>query len=113
VDAVTWYLQRPSEFDLQASLYHELRSAGYEVRGEVKFKRPGERGLRADLLILHQGRPALIIEVKPYLDISRCRKDARYTAATGLPCIVIGPENRTHLLALVQYRLQTTSSLGT
>lgn len=78
---------------MQAEIYAELQAAGFEVRGEVKFKRPGERAARADILVLRNGQPALIIEVKRQFE-SPCRKDERYSALTGLPCIIVDGARR-------------------
>jgi hypothetical protein len=59
------YPSLPSEFEVQAFLYTELRCLGYDARGEVTT-RDGE--FRFDIVIFtgagHSRRPVRIIEVK-------------------------------------------------
>lgn len=52
--------KNPTEFEIQAYLYQELRSLGYNVRGEVPDKRS-----RYDLVVFRGQRdPIQILEVK-------------------------------------------------
>lgn len=55
------YRPRPSEFEIQAYLYCELRRLGYDVRGEVATK---DGDSRFDLVVFSKQRPVRIIEVK-------------------------------------------------
>ena len=55
---------RSTEFEVQATLYNELRRLGHNVRGEVPV-RYGERGMcRFDLAEFVDGKLVGIIEVK-------------------------------------------------
>lgn len=63
------YPLKPSEFEVQASLYNALKNAGLDVRGEVKVKGRPEyginyRGARFDLVVYRDQVPVILIEVK-------------------------------------------------
>lgn len=54
-----------SEFEVQAALFHELRNAGFVVRGEVLWRNPATRRCcRFDLVLYRDGFPFHAIEVK-------------------------------------------------
>ena len=60
------YPSAPSEFEVQAFLYWELKRMGFNVRGEVHGRHDGKR-LRFDLVIFCGKRnPVRIIEVKKH-----------------------------------------------
>lgn len=85
-----WLLDSRSEFDVQWQAFTNLRRAGYSVKGEVRFKLPGKRGVRADILVLVKGEPRVIVEVKRKDSCARQSKQSkRYTETTGLPVVVV------------------------
>jgi hypothetical protein len=51
----------PTEFEVQAYLYEQLRSLRHNVRGEIKTKCGT---CRFDLVVVEDGRPVRLIEVK-------------------------------------------------
>jgi hypothetical protein len=55
------YSGRPSEFEIQAYLYCELRRFGYDARGEVSTK---DGDCRFDVVVFVGRKPRRIIEVK-------------------------------------------------
>ena len=61
---------RPSEFEVQAWLWSELRSLGFNVRGEVKYRLDGGKHsprkpyCRFDLAEFRDGEIVGVIEVK-------------------------------------------------
>jgi hypothetical protein len=88
----------PTEFEIQAFLYSELKLRGYYVRGEVTFAGCSER---LDLVIYgdEQGDscrvPVRIIEVKRAMGFdggeSKCIDQAtRYYERFGVPVDVVG-----------------------
>lgn len=54
---------KTSEFPIQAFLYHQLHARGDEVRAEVRCKLDG-KPLRFDLMVLKNGIPVYVVEVK-------------------------------------------------
>jgi hypothetical protein len=54
---------KPSEFELQAELYFELKRKGLDVRGEVPSRLNGRKSI-FDLAIFVNKQAAVIIEVK-------------------------------------------------
>jgi hypothetical protein len=74
------YPKVPSEFEIQAFLYTELRELGYDARGEVRAT-TGRSKL--DIVIFTDGKPTSIIEVKKRKinGNSRKRRDAQQLLA--------------------------------
>jgi hypothetical protein len=67
------YPSKPSEFEVQASLYNALKNAGLDVRGEVKVSGRRKlgvkyRGARFDLVVYQGKVPVILIEVKKSLN---------------------------------------------
>lgn len=54
----------PTEFEVQAFLWHSLRALGVNVRGEVKAIYSGRSAVRFDLAVFREGSLSMIIEVK-------------------------------------------------
>lgn len=93
------YPAKPSEFDIQAELWRQLRSQGFDVRGEVSahckdYGRIHRTNL--DLVVFNSNREAcLIIEVKDHprpketaFRVGRClgsRQQRRYSSSE-FPC---------------------------
>jgi len=79
-----------SEFEMQATLWVELKRLGYDVRGEVPATWRGTKS-HFDLVIFVGGQGALIIEVKnSRADAIRHGKKTRQTAKYrdyGLPLV--------------------------
>ena len=71
------YRTRPSEFEIQAYLYCELRRLGYDVRGEVSTK---DGDCRFDLVVFANKKPVRIIEVKSCRKRYRSRQLEQYRA---------------------------------
>lgn len=69
------YSQRPSEFEIQAYLYCELRRLGYDARGEVTTK---DGDCRFDIVVFHRQKPVRIIEVKACPKRYRSRQLEQY-----------------------------------
>lgn len=86
-----WNLKSKSEFEYQAEAMTMLRNAGYEVRGEVSYKPLNQRGARFDLLVMKNGKPALIIELKNSSKNKNVepKKCSYYRQITGLPVIFL------------------------
>lgn len=87
------YPTKRNEFEIHADLYNQLRSRGFNVRGEVKYKKSflqkHKRGARFDLVLFNELKKAIaIIEVK---DSARQNtnqehsKAAHYESLTQLP----------------------------
>lgn len=90
---------RSSEFEIQATLWMELKRLGYNVRGEVaaKYSHTTDRRqkCRFDLVVFDQGKCQGIIEVKPSKTKHKkeggwlaTRQGTRY-AEYGLPVKII------------------------
>ena len=87
-----------SEFEVQAWLFSELRSKGYDVRGEVNFL--GSFGLREtkatcrfDLVVFKAREAALVLEVKARpvshkRGVANTRQGIRYTQF-GVPVLFV------------------------
>jgi hypothetical protein len=84
---------RPSEFEVQALAYWNLKQIYPKIRGEYKIKKDIEKGLRGarfDIVIFDSlGDMKLIIEVKKTSYQGRIKQGCRYTELTGIPCIYI------------------------
>ena len=59
-DTISYPLS-PSEFEIQSYIYRCLKSAGHDIRGEVRSKRGTTR---FDLVVFENFLAALIVEVK-------------------------------------------------
>lgn len=86
--------QDPTEFEIQAFLYNELRNMGYCVRGEIPTRK---MKARFDLIIIHPGSrvPQRIIEVKNRsrssdADTISGRQIHRYYEEFGVPTDMVG-----------------------
>lgn len=83
------YPSYPSEFEVQAFLYSQLRALGYDARGEVTT-RDGE--FRFDIVIFagigRSRRPVRIIEVKDHAKSYR-RKQIEAYGAYGVKVIAV------------------------
>jgi hypothetical protein len=117
-----WTLGDPTEFELQAIAYCALKVAGIEVRGEVTFAGPPKvkawdepTSARVDLLVLKDGQPKLVIEMKRRLSPSLHksfgvdRQIERYERLTGLPCVLLAPEDVDRVVELVRPYLEVRS----
>ena len=83
-------MQRPSEFEVQALAYTNLKQHFPIVRGEYKYKISGKRGARFDIVLLDdQENIKLIIEVKKSNRSKRTTQGDRYTELTGAPTVYI------------------------
>ncbi len=72
------YGKRPTEFEIQAYLYTELRRLGYDARGEVTTK---DGDCRFDIVVFaNKRKPARIIEVKSCRKKYRSRQLDQYRA---------------------------------
>jgi hypothetical protein len=82
-------LSRPSEFEIQAFLYQQLRDMGYLVRGEVTTKKGRAR---FDLVIFSPGKrfPLRIIEVKKRHSRGTGNQVNRYYSEFGVPVDLVG-----------------------
>ena len=85
---------KPTEFEVQAEAYVYLKSAGYDVRGEISVhgnRSQGTRGARFDLVIYDwQTKQALlIIEAKRNPNGQGSKQGGYYSRFTGLKCIYI------------------------
>lgn len=69
------YKHVPSEFEIQAYLYCELRRLGYDARGEVSTK---DGDCRFDIVVFRAGRPVRIIECKKSRKQYRSRQIEQY-----------------------------------
>ncbi len=84
--------RHPSEFEVQALAYWNLKKAFPIVRGEYKVKRPefGRLGARLDIAIFDKkAQLRLIIEVKKSVRSFSTRQATRYSELTGVPCMYI------------------------
>lgn len=87
-----WRLTKATEFEVQVRAWEILKSLGYRIRGEVRFKARGKRGIRVDILVLDDsGKPACIVEIKRKVPrrIKPLKQITRYETITGLPTIEI------------------------
>ena len=86
-------MERPSEFEVQAEAYHNLKEVYPKTRGEYqipKDKKNGIRGARFDIVIFDTiGDMKLIIEVKRSTWSHSVNQGNRYTNLTGVPCIYL------------------------
>ncbi len=84
-------MKMPSEFEVQALAYWELKNTFPIVRGEYKIKPdPKARGARFDIVIFdRKENMKLIIEVKKTKYSHSITQSTRYTALTGVPCIYL------------------------
>ena len=55
---------QPTEFEVQATIWHGLRQLGINARGEVKTKFSGRAQVRFDIAVFERGTLAGIIEIK-------------------------------------------------
>jgi len=100
-----------TEFDVQAEAYARLRLS-YWVVGEVVIKVPGERGVRLDLLVLHDnGDFCFSIEVKRAGRSRPHSKVDRYERVAGVPNVQIcGMEEAERVLEICEPWLATIRS---
>jgi hypothetical protein len=111
-----WKLDRTSEFEIHARMFCLLKDAGIDVRGEVKFKGPGvTSGLIADLLILVNNEPCLVLEVKPLLnEFIKNRTDYRfYKRKTGVRCVLVDHKDIPTIVERTKKYINTYSSRKT
>ncbi len=54
----------PTEFEVQATIWHGLRELGINARGEVKTRFAGRAQVRFDIAVFEDGALAGIIEIK-------------------------------------------------
>lgn len=90
------YPPEPSEFEIQAYLYCELRRLGYDARGEVTTK---DGDCRFDLVIFCAGRPVRIIECKRSRKQYRSRQIEQYGLYQVKVVSVCGKEQAKQLIA--------------
>ena len=55
---------QPTEFEVQATIWHGLREIGINARGEVKTRFAGRAQVRFDIAIFEAGKLVGIIEIK-------------------------------------------------
>lgn len=86
-------MYKPSEFEIQAEAYHNIKEVYPKTRGEYLIKKDkanGIRGARFDIVIFDAiGEMKLIIEVKRFPYGERETQGKRYTELTGVPCIYL------------------------
>ena len=97
---------RPSEFEVQALAYWNIKQQYPKTRGEYKIpkdKDNGIRGARFDIVIFDSlGDMKLIIEVKKSSVGKSSKQGNRYSELTGIPCIYIrGAQQAKHALEIV------------
>lgn len=94
---------RPTEFEVQAYLWSELRGLGYNARGEVHAIFAGRAKVRFDIAVFKAGRLVGVIEVKDATKNLRSawvntRQGRRYTQF-GVPVrTVYGMKQATELI---------------
>lgn len=84
---------RPTEFELQATVWSGLRAIGIDARGEVRCAFAGRAQVRFDIAVFCGERLAGIVEVKasPDKDVERwqsTRQGQRY-AQFGVPVHIV------------------------
>jgi len=95
------FKSRPTEFEIQAEIYHLLREAKIEVRGEVTAKHLWNGKIRRckfDLIVFHNKKPVIVIEVKQWghstankgILIDHNSRQAEKYRTFGLPVIHCG-----------------------
>lgn len=97
--------RNPSEFEVQAEAYWNLKGHFPYVRGEYTVKFPEKkRGVRLDLLIMNNVEDiVLIIEVKRSARSFATTQGTRYAGLVGCPCMYIrGMKDAKNALALVR-----------
>ena len=55
---------KPTEFEVQAIIWHGLREIGMNARGEVKTKFSGRAQVRFDVAVFEEGNLVGIVEIK-------------------------------------------------
>ena len=84
--------EKPTEFEVQALAYWNLKQVYPKTRGEYMFDKPlvGRRGARFDIAIFNVFEEMkLIIEVKKTSYSGSTTQGERYAEITGVPCIYI------------------------
>lgn len=93
------YKEKPSEFEIQAYLYIEIKKLGFNIRGNVPNSRKRVRGYERrmifDLVIFDkENKPQIIIEVKDSNRHSEATLQCKKYLTTGYPVdYVKGMEN--------------------
>lgn len=100
---------RPTEFEVQATLWVELRRLGYNVRGEVPVQLPQRKRCRFDLAAFEEGRLVGIIECKAAPITHRTsagwagtRQGRRYGGFSVEVIVIYGMEQAERLIADVE-----------